>query len=518
MSRIKEPSIEELQLRIDELEKSHNTYSEVIDTFTNGYVMDLISSNIKTIKIETLQNWFSNPDKYMENISNLLTYYYITNGDINNLYNMIFTLPRLDYKIVCYEKTDTYEKDMIKIKKALDKVGYKRLTRDLIVQEAHEGTCIATWLGNSNNPYLYIFEDLKYVFPYGRSKGNMIAVFDLDMMSKMEAVERKAIYENLKPLVTEKKYLAWKNATNKEIKDSLRYILLPGDKTFIGRVNTLYANQRLGVPMGTSTLFDLNHKEKLKELERAISDKVIRTFAKLSFKGVDDNGNKVSDAAKSKVFNAVKNALQKSVKGGNGSVSVLALPDFSELEFSSFEGVDTALDPNKYTAINDDITNSIGISRALTNGNGGNYATAKLSLEQLYRNIGVLLEDVEVVFNQLIKIVLGKKADNYKFEFDKEPPLSKSEKLSAMTTLVSQGYSVRYLTDMLNVDFEDFIRQSVYEIEELKLKERIIPPLNTNNISSDDNVAGRPSDDNSNNDNTIISKGNDGSKTPRANI
>ena len=51
MSRIKEPSIEELQLRIDELEKSHNTYSEVIDTFTNGYVMDLISSNIKTIKI-----------------------------------------------------------------------------------------------------------------------------------------------------------------------------------------------------------------------------------------------------------------------------------------------------------------------------------------------------------------------------------------------------------------------------------------------------------------------------------
>ncbi len=121
MSRIKEPSIEELQLRIDELEKSHNTYSEVIDTFTNGYVMDLISSNIKTIKIETLQNWFSNPDKYMENISNLLTYYYITNGDINNLYNMIFTLPRLDYKIVCYEKTDTYEKDMIKIKKALDK-------------------------------------------------------------------------------------------------------------------------------------------------------------------------------------------------------------------------------------------------------------------------------------------------------------------------------------------------------------------------------------------------------------
>lgn len=517
--KIKEPSIEELQARIDELEKSHNTYSEVIDSFTQGYVMDLVSSNIKTIKIETLQTWFSNPDKYMENISNLLTYYYITNGDINNLYNMIFTLPKLDYKITCYERTETYKEDILKFKKTMNKIGYKRLARDLIVQEAHEGTCIATWLGTSSNPYLYVFEDLNYVFPYGKSKGNMVAVFDLKMLENMKQVERIAIYENLKPLVTQKKYEAWKNAKDKTTKDELQYILLPTDKTFIGRANTLYTNQRLGMPTGVASLFDLNHKEKLKELERAISDKVIRTFAKLKFKGMDDNGNKVSDGAKSKVFNAVKNALQKSVKGGNGSVSVIALPDFSELEFSSFEGVDTALNPNKYEAINDDITNSIGISRAITNGNGGNYATAKLSLEQLYRNIGVLLEDVEVVFNQLLKIVLGKNADNYYFEFDKEPPLSKSEKITAMTTLVSQGYSVKYLTDILNIDFEDFVNQSLYEIEELKLKEKIIPPLNTNNISAGDNsVGGRPSKDDSNNENTIISKDNGGSSVPKANI
>lgn len=511
----KEMTIEDYQNRILELEKSHNTYEEVVDSFCQGFVMDLVSSSVKTIKIETLQTWFSNPDKYIANISNLLTYYYITNGDINNLYNMIFSLPKLDYKITCYEKTDTYEQDMIKIKKCLDKINYKRLTRDLIVQEAHEGTCIATWLGGSNNPYLYVFEDLKYVFPYGKSKGNMIAVFDLKMLDDMKQPERLAIYENLKPLVTEKKYLAWKNAKNN--KDELQYILLPPEKTFIGRTNTLYSNQRLGVPMGTATLFDLNHKEKMKELERAISDKVIRTFAKLSFKGIDDNGNKVTDAAKSKVFNAVKNALQK-VNSKNGSVSVIALPDFSELEFSNFEGVDTALNPNKYEGINDDITNSIGISRALTNGNGGNYATAKISLQNLYRNIGVLLEDVEVAFNQLIKIILGKKADNYRFEFDKEEPLSKAEKLTTITTLVSQGYSVKYLTDMLNIDFEDFISQSIYEIEELKLKERIIPPLNTNNISSSDSVAGRPNNENSDNDNTISAKGNGSSITPRADI
>lgn len=516
--KIKEPSLEELQLRIDELEQSKNTYSEVIDSFTQGYVMDLVSSNIKTIKIETLQTWFSNPDKYIENISNLLTYYYITNGDINNLYNMVFTLPKLDYKITCYERTNSYEEDMIKFKKAMNKIGYKRLTRDLIVQEAHEGTCIATWLGGSVNPYLYIFEDLKYIFPYGRSKGEMIAVFDMKILDKMKVIERLSIYENLKPLVTEKKYNAWKNAKDKKVKDELQYVVLPSDKTFIGRCNVLYANQRLGMPMGTASLFDLNHKEKLKELERAISDKVIRTFAKLKFKGMDDNGNKVSDGAKSKVFNAVKNALQKSVKGNNGSVSVIALPDFSDLEFSSFEGVDTALNPNKYDGINDDITNSIGISRALTNGNGGNYATAKLSLEQLYRNIAVLLEDVEVVFNQLLRIVLGKNADNYYFEFDKEPPLSKTEKITAVTTLVSQGYSVKYLTDMLNIDFNDFISQSLYEIEELKLKEKIIPPLNTNNISANDGVAGRPSDDSANNENTIISKDNDGNNNPKANI
>ena len=55
-------------------------------------------------------------------------------------------------------------------------------------------------------------EDLKYVFPYGKSKGSMIAVFDLKMLDGMEQIERMAIYENLKPLVTQKKYEAWKNA------------------------------------------------------------------------------------------------------------------------------------------------------------------------------------------------------------------------------------------------------------------------------------------------------------------
>lgn len=515
------PTIEELQEKIYELEKQHNTYSEVVDSFVDGFVLEL-TSNVKQIKLETLQQWFSNPDTYIEEISNLLTYCYIVDGNIFQLYDLIFSLPKLDYKITPYERTKTYEKDMIKIRQALEKkVGYKRLTRDLLVQEAHEGTVIGTWLGGATDPYFHIFSDLKHVFPYGMYRGKMRAVIDLKMLDEMKPIERNALYDNLKPLITEAKYNKWKNENNKDKKDELQYILLPEDKTLVARTHTLYRTQRYGMPHGTQSMFDLIHKQKMKELEQSIADKVIRAMAVLKFKGKDDNDNKVSDTAKNKVFQSVKKALEKSSKSKNGTVSVIALPDFSDLEFADFKGIDDALDPKKYTSTNDDISNSIGISKVLTNGTTGNFASAKLNLEMFYQRIAVMLEDIEEIFNQLIVIILGeKKGCNYRFEFNKEMPLSKKERTDILLKLQANGYSVKYVLDELGINTEDYINQSIYEIEELGLRNKIIPPLSTYTMTdnTESDVYGSPTNDNPTNDNTIVSKENDANSSPKANI
>lgn len=504
--------INKMQSEIEELRKQHNTADEVFSAFCKGFIIEE-TNKVKSIKLDTLQKWFSNPDAHMQDISNLLTYYYIIDGDIFQLYDLIFSLPQLNYKIHTYEVTDSYSKDMVEIKKALDKVKYKRLTRDLLVQNAHDGTVIGTWLGNAKNPYFYVFNDLNYCFPYGTYKGNMVASFDLAYLEKISSIERQAMYANLSPLVTENKYDKWKNEKDSVKKEELRYIILPQDRSLVARTHTLYRNQRFGIPHGTQALFDINHKQKMKELERSIADKVIRAIAVLKFKGKDDNDNRVSDNAKQKVFQSVKQALTQNVNK-DGSIKLIAIPDFADYQEGEFKGIDEALDPKKYESIDGDVSNGIGISRGLTNGTKSNYATSQLNLELFYKRIGVMLEEFEEIFNQLIVILLGEKGYNYRFEFDKDIPLTKKDRIDTLFKLEAQGFSTKYVLQELGINFEEYLSQSIYEIEELKLRDKIYPPLNSNVISSSDSKGGQPKKDDTTNDNTITSKQGDGNGNP----
>ena len=134
--------VQRLQARVDELEKVHNSYSDVIDDFVDGFVLEM-AQNVKTISLDTLQKWFSNPDSYMEEINDLLTYYYIIDGNISQLYDLIFALPELNYTIKCYGDMSTYQDDVNKIKSIIEnKIHHKQLTRNLLVQLAHSGTVI----------------------------------------------------------------------------------------------------------------------------------------------------------------------------------------------------------------------------------------------------------------------------------------------------------------------------------------------------------------------------------------
>lgn len=511
--------IQKMQSRIDELEKSTNDRDTVFQNFVDGFVIEQVNSSIKTIEIKTLQNWFSNPDEHMEQISNLLNYYYITDGDIFQLYDLIFSLPKLDYRIKAYETPKSYDKDLLKIKQVLEKkIKFKRLTRDLLIQEAHEGTVIGTWLGNATNPYFYVFNDLDHIFPYGMYKGTMRAVFDLEFLGKLKEPERNALYENLKPLITKAKFEKWKNTTDTEKKKEAQYVLLPADKTLVARGHTLYRNQRLGIPYGTASLFDMNHKQKMKELERSIADKVIRAIAVLKFSGKNDNGDKVPDSAKNVVFKSVKKALEKSTNSKNGTISVVAIPDFASFEQADLgKGVDNVLNPEKFENVNRDMSVSNGINDVLVGGNNGNYASAKLNLDIIYQKIGVMLEEIEEIYNQLIVMILGeKKGMNYTFEFIKDAPLSRKERVDTLMKFEAQGHNLKYILDELGIDFQSYYNQSVYELNELKIRDTIKPPLSTYTATSDDN--GRPNETNPTNENTQISKEIDGNSNPDASI
>ena len=396
---------------------------------------------------------------------------------------------------------------IIEIRKVIKDINHKELTRDLLSQVVTSGTVVGLWVGRENQkskdtPYLIVFDNLEYFFPARRINGKWtvwcdLSYFDSTLVSKDKKYE---IINNLSPYVTIKDYDNYKKNG-----EEYRYIEFPVERSVVLRTHTLKRNQRFGIPWNTQAIYDIKHKEKLRNLEKVASNKVMNAVAVLTL-GLKDSQDSTYKKLGEKITRSVFNNVKKGLVDPDQKTDVL--------------------DPDKIETINEDINNSTGIPRTLTNGTSGNYASAKLALEIIHSRIGELLENIESeVYNKLLKIILPKSVgDYYYFEYEKSYPLSNKEKVDTLIKLHSLGYSLKPVIDMLGLDFTDYVNQSVYEIETLKMREKIYPPLSTYTATSDD-VGAVMKDNidselngNSNNNSTIQSNENGGNEFPEANV
>jgi hypothetical protein len=491
-----------------EVEKQNNTYQDYTHNVVEGFISKVFYDGIiKEVKTEDLVKWFANPDRYHQQLENISQYFYISNGDVFQQFDLAKVLPTLNHKIEVYNKSKSYEKNILLINKMLNKVKYRTLTRDIIGQEITAGTLVGMWLGDKKNPYFYTFDNLEYIFPAYRKNGEWIAWLDLSWFSNMKEDEREDIWGNLSPYVDKSDY-------EKYLIDNqnYRYIELPQERTCVIRTHTTKRNQRLGIPWATQGLMDITHKKKLKDMEVAIANKIIRAVAILKL-GNEKTPNPPSPLKK-KVVAGVKNALSDNEKTGT---PVIAIPEWSDLEFNDTKA--DALDPKKFETINSDINSSLGTGGTMKDGTGGNFASGKINFEVFYKKIAVLLEEIEdQIWSKFLNIILPNyTSDDYRIVFDKEAPLSLKDKLDALKSLQGQGYSTKAIIDCISdISWEEYYLQSLYEIETLKLREKIIPPQTFSTISKTDTNNGRTAIDNPDNENTQRSKTNDGNAIPQS--
>lgn len=465
---------------------------------------------IKDIDEKTLQKYMANPESYKNELQKYAFYQYISNGDIFQLFDLTRILPNLNYRIKTLRINKLNDKHTLECRRVLKDVNHKELTRDILSQTISTGTVVGLWVGRENakskdNPYLMLFDDLEFFFPGRRKNGKWtvwcdLSYFDLgiDNSIKMDLIE------NLSPYVTYEDYQNYKN-----LGEDFRFIEFPVERSICIRTHTLRRNQRFGIPWNTQSIMDVKHKEKLRNLEKVASNKVMNAVAVLTLglDTIDDRNDrtykKLGEKLTKSTFEAVKKGL---MSNEDGEASVVGLPEWAKLDYPSQKT--DVLNPDKMDSINSDIRNSIGIASTLTNGEKGNYASAKLNLDIIFNRIGELLEMIESeVYNKLIKIILPSTvSDDYYMEYEKSQPLTNKERADILKGLHDKGYSLRYLVELLGIDFNEFIENSKYEIEDMKLREIITPPLNTNNISSNDNVGGRNKDTSNENDNTVQSK------------
>ena len=502
--------INKIDIESEEYQKLLNDYSTYVSTFASGFVSNLFSQGIiSEVDAKQLKEYFSDPDEFQEEIEDLAQYFYISTAEIHQLFELIEALPTLNYKIDSFTKSKSSDKHISLLNKALHKVKHKRLTRDLLKQTAAAGTLVGIWLGDDKSPYPFVFDSVKYVFPAFRRNGDWVCLIDLEYFSNIKEDYRKELLNSFSPFIKNSDYENFL-----QDREKYRYKELPQERTFPLRTGTLKRNQGLGTSWVTPGLYDVLHKKKLKDVERAIANKIINAVAVLTIgtdKGKGEYTNlKLPKAVKQKVHSGVKTALEKNNKDG---VTVVSIPDFASLAFPDVKA--DGLDGAKFDHINSDIQSAYGLSGSLLNGEGGNYATSSLNLDTFYKRIGVLMEEVEQeVYQKLFNLILpaGQK-DNYYMNYDKDKPLTLKEKMDILIKLNDKGWSIKHVIDNIaGVSWESYLEQTLYETDELNLQDKIKPYQTSYTYTG--NEVGHPAVDESTNENTIKSATSNGNSLP----
>ncbi|ATH91605.1 hypothetical protein [Bacillus glycinifermentans] len=502
--------IKKIDIESEEYKKLLNDYSTYVSTFASGFVSNLFSQGIiSEVDAKQLKEYFSDPDEFQEEIEDLAQYFYISTAEIHQLFELIEALPTLNYKIDSFTKSKSSDKHISLLNKALHRVKHKRLTRDLLKQTAAAGTLVGIWLGDDKSPYPFVFDSVKYVFPAFRRNGDWVCLIDMEYFSNIKEDYRKELLNSFSPFIKNSDYENFL-----QDREKYRYKELPQERTFPLRTGTLKRNQGLGTSWVTPGLYDVLHKKKLKDVERAIANKIINAVAVLTIgtdKGKGEYTNlKLPKAVKQKVHSGVKTALEKNNKDG---VTVVSIPDFASLAFPDVKA--DGLDGAKFDHINSDIQSAYGLSGSLLNGEGGNYATSSLNLDTFYKRIGVLMEEVEQeVYQKLFNLILpaGQK-DNYYMNYDKDKPLTLKEKMDILIKLNDKGWSIKHVIDNIaGVSWESYLEQTLYETDELNLQDKIRPYQTSYTYTG--NEVGHPVVDESTNENTIKSATSNGNILP----
>ena len=490
------------------------------DYSISSFDTSMFNSGIgKDLNIEQIQTYLKDPIKYKKELSEISKWFYVSNGDVFQLYDLARNLCRLNYSLNCYDKDVKVVQTYKNLNKNLRRINHREITRDIISQTIINGTTVGIWLGKKDNLYPYFFDDLENFFPAYRKNNKWVVWMDLSYLDNLTEVKRQIFFEEFKGVIDESDYQLYKSDSSK-----YKYLELPVENTFCIRTHVFGHNQRFGIPWSTQSTTDNMHKKKLKDLEKSVANKIINSTAILTIgsdKFPEDRNINLPRTVKTKTFRGVKKALTDSE---SNTVSVISLPEFAKIDFRDENA--NKLESDKFESIDKDLQLALGYNNGLITGNG-TFAANNLSLEILYSKIFELLEMIETeVFDKFLNLYTGTKKDNgnYYFEYVKEIPLKTSERMDALYKLQAQGFSIKPIIEAANLDYANYIDDSVYEIEKMKLRDKIYPSATMYTTSSKDLQENKNKDKESDtetldkeNENNEKALENDANNQPKAN-
>lgn len=480
--------------------------SDYITQFSSG-------SSVNDVKLDDVYKYLQNPYSNVKEIQNVSKYLTNKNGILKEVLRTFKSLPTLDYVLSWSEVDDEkklkkYER---KVNDFLNEIELKTFIRDGLYQCAELGT-IVTCLRNKKYVQFLELEDLRIV---KQRNGRWVVDFDLKSINGYKTVNDKlAIIESLPDEVSVAKYNLYKSKG-----DDYRYVELK-DCDVISLDS--HRNFPYGLPISMGAWASILQKEIINKVERSVADRLIKQVIVLSASTMDKAGEKPAPKELIKAyFNEVSKLLQKkdgiNSRGNETSgTGTIALPHFLKLDTLD---VNTEMFKKElYEKIDNDIYANLGVSPALIygGGSGGNFSSATLNSQKFFRYIFTVLEKFEFLINRYIKQILPSNV-SCEFVLSKTTMLDKEKHIDQLKELYMQtGVAKFWLEELTGLPYENVIGQVEYEKNVLKTDTILIPPQNayTQSGKTNNDGAGRPINNDSNNESTIKNKGSGTNSTP----
>lgn len=459
----------------------------------------------------------------------LSNFVYTKNGIVSNSVDYMTALPCLDRILISKNKrnTKTVQANKALMKSILEKIDDRQFIRNALFTDMLDGIAFFYFETKKKNydktKFMtdYDVENIveinevginasiislpwKYTKIVGKKNGRYVLAFNLRYFDdytgdKLERKLRKYPEEIVKAY----------NSRNTRTTGG-DWVILDNDHTMCRKIKCK-DSEPWGRSLIIAALADVLYKDYFTDTKRNVLDEInnkiiYQTFPEGKDKGSSSLTGKQQEQQHATVRQAVMN---KNSRGGISFFSVAAGTKLDSIDVST-----DIFDSKNESDLNDQISLDLGISSALIGAmTTGNYGASQSNLEMITAQLYVWVNEWQNELNYVInKNIIQNEKNRVEVYYFPTSFVNRKSFFDMMKGLYDVGGSLSFLVASTGVDPDAYFSVLDEEID-TKIYEKYLPHLNSNTISKNDDIAGRPKTETPT-ENTIKSRDNGGNDIP----
>lgn len=459
----------------------------------------------------------------------LSNFVYTKNGIVSNSVDYMTALPCLDRILISKNKrnTKTVQANKALMKSVLEKIDDRQFIRNALFTDMLDGIAFFYFETKKKNydktKFMtdYDVENIveinevginasiislpwKYTKIVGKKNGRYVLAFNLRYFDdytgdKLERKLRKYPEEIVKAY----------NSRNTRTTGG-DWVILDNDHTMCRKIKCK-DSEPWGRSLIIAALADVLYKDYFTDTKRNVLDEINNKIIYQTFpEGKDKGSSSLTGKQQEQQHATVRQAvMSKNSRGGISFFSVAAGTKLDSIDVST-----DIFDSKNESDLNDQISLDLGISSALIGAmTTGNYGASQSNLEMITAQLYVWVNEWQNELNYVInKNIIQNEKNRVEVYYFPTSFVNRKSFFDMMKGLYDVGGSLSFLIASTGVDPDAYFSVLDEEIDS-KIYEKYLPHLNSNTISKNDDVAGRPKTETPT-ENTIKSRDNGGNNIP----